>query len=253
VTEATRTGTVAVVTGGSRGIGAATAPLLAAAGHDVCLSYRTDGAAAAAVVDACRAAGRQAVAVRADVRTEADVLDLFAAADDLGPLGVLVNNAGITGPKARLDELSAERVRDLFAVNVLGSFLCAREAVRRLSTAHGGAGGVIVNVSSAAARLGSPGEYVDYAATKGAIDTMTLGLAAEVAREGIRVNAVRPGLIKTDIHASGGQPDRVEARRGSVPLGRGGEAMEVAQAIAWLCSDAASYVTGALLDVSGGR
>ena len=187
------------------------------------------------------------------MRNEADVVALFAAADELGSLRALVNNAGITGPKARLDELSAARIEDLLAVNVLGSFLCAREAVRRMSTDHGGAGGAIVNVSSAAARLGSPGEYIDYAATKGAIDTMTLGLAKEVAREGIRVNAVRPGLIKTDIHASGGQPDRVEERRDSVPMGRGGEALEVAQAIAWLCSDEAAYVTGALLDVSGGR
>ena len=195
----------------------------------------------------------QSTAVRADVSREADVLALFAAADELGPLQVLVNNAGITGPKARVDELAADRIERMLAVNVLGSFLCAREAVRRMSTAHGGRGGAIVNVSSAAARLGSPGEYVDYAATKGAIDTMTVGLAKEVAREGIRVNAVRPGLIKTEIHASGGQPDRVEERRDSVPLGRGGEAIEVANAIAWLCSDEASYVTGALLDVSGGR
>jgi NAD(P)-dependent dehydrogenase (short-subunit alcohol dehydrogenase family) len=244
---------VAVVTGGSRGIGAATATLLAAAGFDVCLSYRADDAAAEVVVDACLARDVQAMAVRCDVRDEDDVVALFAAADQLGSLRVLVNNAGVTGPKARLDELTAARIEDLLAVNVLGSFLCAREAVRRLSTAHGGTGGVIVNVSSAAARLGSPGEYIDYAATKGAIDTMTMGLAKEVAREGIRVNAVRPGLIKTDIHASGGQPARVEERRDTVPLGRGGEAVEVAQAIAWLCSEEASYVTGALLDVSGGR
>jgi NAD(P)-dependent dehydrogenase (short-subunit alcohol dehydrogenase family) len=244
---------VAVITGGSRGIGAVTAPLLAAAGLDVCLSYRTDEAAAAVVVEACSALGVAAAAVRADVRDEPDVLALFAAADELGPVRVLVNNAGITAPKSRFSELTAERIEDLLAVNVLGSFLCAREAVRRMSTLRGGAGGAIVNVSSAAARLGSPGEYIDYAATKGAIDTMTVGLAKEVAREGIRVNAVRPGLIKTDIHASGGQPDRVEERRDTVPLGRGGEALEVARAIAWLCSDDASYVTGALLDVSGGR
>jgi NAD(P)-dependent dehydrogenase (short-subunit alcohol dehydrogenase family) len=244
---------VAVITGGSRGIGAVTAPLLAAAGLDICLSFRADEAAAEAVVEACLARDVQAVAVRCDVRDEDDVVALFEAADQLGSLRVLVNNAGITGPKARLDELTAARIEDLLAVNVLGSFLCAREAVRRLSTVHGGAGGVIVNVSSAAARLGSPGEYIDYAATKGAIDTMTMGLAKEVAREGIRVNAVRPGLIKTEIHASGGQPRRVEERRDTVPLGRGGEAVEVAHAIAWLCSDEASYVTGALLDVSGGR
>lgn len=244
---------VAIVTGGSRGIGAVTAPLLAAAGLDVCISYREDAAAAGVVATECHALGVQSTAVRADVSQEADVLALFVAADELGALQVLVNNAGITGPKARVDELAADRIAQMLAVNVLGSFLCAREAVRRMSTAHGGGGGVIVNVSSAAARLGSPGEYVDYAATKGAIDTMTVGLAREVAREGIRVNAVRPGLIKTEIHARGGQPDRVEERRDSVPLGRGGEAMEVANAIAWLCSDEASYVTGALLDVSGGR
>ncbi len=244
---------VAIVTGGGRGIGAVTAPLLAAAGLDVCISYREDAAAAGAVATECHALRVQSTAVRADVSREADVLALFAAADELGPLQVLVNNAGITGPKARVDELATDRIEQMLAVNVLGSFLCAREAVRRMSTAHGGRGGAIVNVSSAAARLGSPGEYVDYAATKGAIDTMTVGLAKEVAREGIRVNAVRPGLIKTEIHASGGQPDRVEERRDSVPLGRGGEAIEVANAIAWLCSDEASYVTGALLDVSGGR
>jgi NAD(P)-dependent dehydrogenase (short-subunit alcohol dehydrogenase family) len=244
---------VALVTGGSRGIGAATAPLLAAAGFDVCLSYREDADAADAVVAACEAHAVAARAVQADVSLEDEVLRLFSAGDDMGPLGVLVNNAGITGPKARVDELSAARIERMVAVNVVGAFLCAREAVRRMSTAHGGQGGAIVNVSSAAARLGSPGEYVDYAATKGAVDTMTLGLAKEVAREGIRVNAVRPGLIKTEIHASGGQPDRVEQNRGAVPMGRGGEALEVAHAIVWLCSDEASYVTGTLLDVSGGR
>jgi NAD(P)-dependent dehydrogenase (short-subunit alcohol dehydrogenase family) len=244
---------VAVVTGGSRGIGAATAPLLAAAGWDVCLSYREAAEEAARVVAACVATGRQARAVRTDVRIEADILGLFAAADELGPVGALVNNAGIAGPKARVDELDAERLERMVSVNVVGAFLCAREAVRRMSTAHGGLGGVIVNVSSAAARLGSAGEYVDYAATKGAIDTMTLGLSKEVAREGIRVNAVRPGLINTDIHASGGRPNRVAEKADSVPLGRGGEAIEVARAIAWLCSDDSSYVTGALLDVSGGR
>jgi NAD(P)-dependent dehydrogenase (short-subunit alcohol dehydrogenase family) len=227
--------------------------VLAAAGFDVCLSYRRDAGAAAEVVAACEAHGVRSLAVAADVAVEADVIALFAAADALGPLAILVNNAGITGPKARVDELSAARVERMVAVNVVGSFVCAREAVRRMSTAHGGAGGVIVNVSSAAARLGSPGEYVDYAATKGAVDTMTIGLSKEVAREGIRVNAVRPGLIKTDIHASGGQPDRVEQNRGAVPVGRGGEALEVARAIVWLCSDEASYVTGSLLDVSGGR
>jgi NAD(P)-dependent dehydrogenase (short-subunit alcohol dehydrogenase family) len=244
---------VAVITGGSRGIGAATALALASYGFDICLSFRADRVAATTVVGECLELGVDAAGVRADVRDEDDVLRLFEAADELGPLGALVNNAGITAPRSRLDELSAERIESLLAVNVLGSFLCARSAVLRMSTAYGGEGGSIVNVSSAAARLGSPGEYVDYAATKGAIDTMTLGLAKEVAREGIRVNAVRPGLIKTEIHASGGQPDRVEERQDTVPLGRGGEVEEVANAIAWLCSDEASYVTGSLLDVSGGR
>jgi NAD(P)-dependent dehydrogenase (short-subunit alcohol dehydrogenase family) len=239
---------VAVVTGGSRGIGAATCVLLATQGWDVVVAYRNDVAAAAAVAAACGG-----FAVRCDVAVDADVTALFAAADRAGPLGALVNNAGIVAARSRVDELTAERVERLLAVNVLGPFLCAREAVRRMSTAHGGAGGAIVNVTSVAARLGSPGEYVDYAATKGAVDTMTIGLAREVAREGIRVNAVRPGLIDTEIHASGGQPGRAERLAPDIPLGRPGTAAEVAEAIGWLCSDAASYVTGALLDVSGGR
>lgn len=244
---------VAVVTGGSRGIGAATAPLLAAQGLAVCLGYRRDEAAAAGIVAACEALGVPARAVAGDVASPGDVAALFAAADGLGRLRVLVNNAGIVGSKSRVDEMDAARVERMMAVNVTGSVLCAIEAVRRMSTRHGGAGGVIVNVSSAAARLGSPGEYVDYAASKGAIDTFTLGLAREVAGERIRVNAVRPGLIETEIHRSGGQPDRLERLAPAIPVQRAGRAEEVAQAIAWLCSEAASYVVGALLDVSGGR
>jgi NAD(P)-dependent dehydrogenase (short-subunit alcohol dehydrogenase family) len=244
---------VAVVTGGSRGIGAASARLLAARGWDVCLSYVSDAVAAASVVAACEAAGATACAVRADVARADEVTALFAAADRLGRVTALVNNAGIVAPAARVDEVTAERVERLLAVNVLGAFLCAREAVRRMSTRHGGGGGAIVNVSSAAARLGAPGEYVDYAASKGAVDTLTVGLAREVADEGIRVNAVRPGLIATDIHASGGRPERVAQMRGSVPMRREGSADEVAAAIAFLCSDESPYTTGSFLDVSGGR
>lgn len=244
---------MAVVTGGSRGIGAASARLLAAQGWDVCLSYASDAAAAAAVVAACEGAGATARAVQADVSRADEVEALFVVADGLGPLTALVNNAGIVAPAARVDEVTAERVERLLAVNVVGSFLCAGEAVRRMSTRHGGGGGAIVNVSSAAARLGAPGEYVDYAASKGAVDTLTVGLAREVADEGIRVNAVRPGLIATDIHASGGRPERVAQMRGSVPMRREGSAGEVAAAIAFLCSDESPYTTGSFLDVSGGR
>jgi len=245
---------VAVVTGGGRGIGAATAVLLADRGWDVCVGYRADAGAAEAVAERCRSSGQRAVAIAADVAREDEVVALFEQVDaTLGRPRALINSAGIVSQQARVDELTFERLNRMFAVNVVGSFLCAREAVRRMSPRSGGTGGTIVNVSSAASRLGSPGEYVDYAASKGAIDTMTIGLAREVAGEGIRVNAVRPGVINTEIHASGGEPDRVRRVSSMIPMQRGGEPVEVAYAIIWLCSDEASYVTGALLDVSGGR
>ncbi len=245
---------VVLITGASRGIGAATALACARQGYDVAVNYAHDAPAAADVVAQVRARGRRAIAVEADVSKEADVLRLFSAVDaGLGPLSALVNNAGVVDVAARVDEMSGDRLTRMFAVNVLGTMLCAREAVRRMSTRHGGAGGAIVNLSSAAARLGSPGQYVDYAAAKGAIDTFTLGLAREVAGEGVRVNAVRPGIIDTAIHASGGQPDRAAQLAPQVPMRRAGTADEVAQAILWLLSDAASYTTGAVIDVTGGR
>ncbi len=240
---------VAIVTGGSRGIGAATVALLTARGWDVCFSYRQNAAAAS---DVARANPRSR-AVPADLASEDDVLGLFAAADEMGVLGALVNNAGIVDQQARVDQLTTARVEQMLAVNVVGPFTCAREAVRRMSTSHGGAGGVIVNIGSAASRGGGAGSYVDYAASKGAIDTMTIGLAKEVAAEGIRVVCVRPGIVDTEIHASGGQPDRAQRLAGEIPMQRPGRPEEVAAMVAWLCSDEASYVTGALLDVSGGR
>jgi NAD(P)-dependent dehydrogenase (short-subunit alcohol dehydrogenase family) len=243
-----------LVTGGSRGIGAATAVLAAAGGWDVAVNYTRDSASAEAVADRVRSLGRRALVCKGDVADEAEVLAMFAAVDrGFGTLHALVNNAGVVDKPARVDEMSLERLQRMFAINLTGSFLCAREAVRRMSTKHGGAGGVIVNLSSAAAKLGSPGQYVDYAAAKAGIDLLTLGLAREVAAEGIRVNAVRPGIIDTDIHASGGQPDRARQLSPMVPMQRAGSADEVAQAIVWLLSDDSSYTTGAVLDVTGGR
>lgn len=245
---------ILVITGGARGIGAVTARLAAARGWAVAVNYRSERAAAEGVVKSIEAAGGRAVAIRANVSVETEVADLFGAVDEhLGPVSGLVNAAGYAEPQARVEDMSAERLQRLFATNVTGSFLCAREAIRRMSTRHGGGGGAIVNLSSAAARLGSPGEYIDYAASKGAIDTFTIGLAKELASEAIRVNAVRPGLIHTEFHAAGGDPDRVERLAATVPMGRGGEAAEIAAAILWLLSDEASYTTGALLDVAGGR
>lgn len=242
-----------LVTGGSRGIGAAVAERAAADGYDVCLSYRVGAGAAEAVCERVRAAGRRAVAVRADVGSEQDVLDLWrTAVDEFGSVDVLVNNAGILETQMRVVAMEAGRLERILRVNVLGTMLCAREAVRHMSTARGGAGGAIVNVSSMAAKLGSPGEYVDYAASKAAVDTFTIGLAKEVAGEGIRVNGVRPGSIHTEIHASGGEPNRVERIAKIVPMRRGGEAVEIAEAILWLASDKSSYTAGAILDVAGG-
>jgi len=253
-----KTAPLLLVTGGGRGIGAATARLAAAQGWDVAINYARDEAAAEAVADDVRGLGRRALTLCADVADESQVRAMYATLDrqaeeGMGPLAGLVNNAGIVDVAARVDEMSGARLQRMFAVNVFGTMVCAREAVRRMSSRHGGAGGAIVNLSSAAARLGSPGQYVDYAAAKGAVDVFTLGLAREVAAEGVRVNAVRPGVITTEIHASGGQPDRATRLAPALPMQRAGTAEEVAQAIVWLLSPAASYTTGALLDVSGGR
>ena len=245
---------VALITGGSRGIGAATAVLAAQQGWKVAVNYTAQAAAADEVVRSILTAGGEAFAVQADVADEAQVLAMFEAVDArFGPLTALVNNAGVVDLTSRVEAMSVTRLRRMFDINVIGSIVCAREAIRRMSTRHGGSGGAIVNVSSAAARLGAPGQYVDYAAAKGAIDVFTVGLAKEVAAEGIRVNAVRPGLIETDIHASGGIPDRVQQLAHLVPMQRGGTAEEVAHAICWLMSPEASYTTMSLVDVSGGR
>ena len=244
---------VAVITGGSRGIGRATALAAAARGFRVVVGYASNQKAADEVVSQIEAKNGKAIAVKCDVGSEADILALFKAADAFGTLGALVNNAGIVGPSIRVDAMSAERIQRMMAVNVTGSILCAREAVKRMSTKHGGKGGVIVNLSSVAAKLGSPNTYVDYAASKGAIDSFTVGLGYEVAGEGIRVAGIRPGLIDTEIHASGGEPDRAHRLAHVVPMKRIGTADEIANAIVWLMSDEASYVTSAILDVSGGR
>jgi len=245
---------VVIITGGGRGIGAATARLAAKKGYAVCVNYLRDRTAAESVVHEIRTAEGRAIAVAGDVSTEKDVLNLFQESDrSLGPLTALVNNAGIVERQSRVEAMDAPRLQRIFATNVIGSFLCAREAIKRMSTKHGGKGGAIVNLSSGAARLGSPGEYVDYAASKGAIDTMTIGLAKELAAEGIRVNCVRPGFVHTDIHAAGGEPNRIERLRDGIPMKRGGKPEEVARAVLWLLSDEASYSTGAILDVTGGR
>ena len=244
---------IAIVTGESRGIGRATALKLGALGYTVVVNYASNEAAANEVVKAITQNGGKAVAVKGDVAKEADVLALFAAADKLGPLKILINNAGVMDRQNRLDEMSVERLKRLFDINILGSFLCAREAVKRMSTKHGGSGGAIVNQSSAAAALGAPGLGVEYAASKGAMDVLTIGLGREVAAEGIRVNAVRPGIIDTEIHDSSGIPGRVKLMRDQIPMKREGKAEEVADVIVWLCSDQSSYVTGSIVPVAGGR
>jgi NAD(P)-dependent dehydrogenase (short-subunit alcohol dehydrogenase family) len=239
---------VMIVTGGSRGIGAATARLAAARGYKVCINYVRQRETAESLA---REIG--GIAVAADVAKEADVLRLFREADRLGKLTVLVNNAGVVDVPARVDEMSLARLERMFAINITGAFLCAREAVKRMSKKHAGAGGSIINISSIAARIGAPGQYVDYAAAKAAVDTLTIGLSKEVGPEGIRVNAIRPGVIRTEIHASGGEPGRAERIGATAPLQRAGEAEEIARAILWLASDESSYTSGAILDIAGGR
>lgn len=242
-----------LITGGSRGIGAATAILAAKKGYQVCVNYLKNKEAALQVVDAIHQLGGKAIAIQANVSVESEVVAMFKAVDNFGNLTALVNNAGILETQMRVKDMNAARLQRVFNNNVLSYFMCTKEAIRRMSTKYGGRGGAIVNVSSIAARKGGPGEYVDYAASKGAIDTFTLGVAHEVAAEGIRVNGVRPGVIYTDIHASGGEPGRVDRVKDSVPMKRGGQPEEVAHAILWLLSDEASYTTGTFIDVTGGR
>uniref|UniRef100_UPI003570EFC4 SDR family oxidoreductase n=1 Tax=Silvimonas iriomotensis TaxID=449662 RepID=UPI003570EFC4 len=245
---------ITLITGGDRGIGRATALLLASKGHKVCVGYRTREDSAQEVVEKIHFAGGEAIAVQADISQEEQVVALFSQIDKaFGPITGLVNNAGMLMQQASIEQLNAGRLATLFATNVGGSFICAREAVKRMAWRHGGQGGAIVNVSSAASRLGSPHEYVDYAASKGALDTMTIGLSLEVAGQGIRVNAVRPGFIYTEMHADGGEAGRVDRIKDSLPMKRGGQPEEVAQAIAWLLSDEASYVTGSFIDLAGGK
>jgi NAD(P)-dependent dehydrogenase (short-subunit alcohol dehydrogenase family) len=245
---------VMVITGGGRGIGAATARLAAERGYAVCVNYLQGRENAESLSNAINAAGGKAIAVQADVSLEQDVVRLFETTDaKLGRVAALVNNAGIVERQSRVEAMDAARLQRVFATNVIGPFLCTREAIKRMSTRHGGKGGAIVNISSGASRLGSPGEYVDYAASKGAVDTMTIGLAKELAGDGIRVNAVRPGFVHTGIHAAGGEPNRIERLRDSIPMKRGGEPEEIARAILWLLSDEASFSTGAILDATGGR
>ncbi len=245
---------VILITGGSRGIGAATARLAAQQGYAIAINYCTQATTAETLLRELQQAGADAIAVQADVSVEADVLAMFTRIDnELGPLTALVNNAGILDQQASFQQMTLERWQRIFNINVMGSFICAREAIKRMSSAYGGQGGAIVNLSSIAARLGAPNEYVDYAASKGAIESFTVGLAKELAGQGIRVNAVRPGIIATDIHASGGEPGRVARMKDSMPMGRGGEPEEVARAILWLLCDEASYTTGSFIDVSGGR
>ncbi|MBD2703226.1 SDR family oxidoreductase [Spirosoma sp. BT702] len=242
-----------LITGGSRGIGAATALLAAKRGYQVCINYVQNSTAAFSIVDQINQQGGKAFAYQADVSFETDVVTLFKDIDQHGPLQALVNNVGVLETQTRVEDITAERLQRIFTTNIISCFLCTREAIRRMSTRHGGFGGAIVNVSSVAARTGSPGEYVDYAASKGAIDTLTIGVSKEVADEGIRVNCVRPGFIYTAIHASGGEPGRVDRIKDSVPMKRGGQPEEVANAILWLLSDEASYATGTFIDITGGR